>query len=239
MRLLQPRFSVHSLLLATAVIGVFLAFYINIVQRQRRTVSWISEVGGTVMYDYQKARGDRANVFDPKAAEPGPSWLRQAVGNEFFQDVVMIDLAGKPITDRDLEQLKKLPKLENLNLSNTRVTSAGLVHLSGLKNLKWLSLWNTPVDDDGLRHLAKLTKLQSLILDGTRVTDSGLKHLEGLKDLDEWLGLSGTGVTDKGLVHLKGLSKLRQVNVRLTKVTADGAKELRKSLPKGWVSYGN
>jgi hypothetical protein len=238
MRLHRPRFRIRSLLIVTAIIGGALACYTHRVYRPRQTVSWISDLGGSVKYDYQKASSDHANVFDPKATEPGPAWLRDAIGNEFFQDVVMIDVAGKPITDMDLAELKKLPKLENLNLSNTRVTSAGLIHLAGLKNLKWLSLWNTQVDDDGLRHLAKLTRLQSLLLDGTRVTDSGLKHLEGLTELDEWLGLVGTGVTDSGLVHLRGLTKLRQVNVRRTKVTAAGAKQLKKSLPNAMISYG-
>ena len=238
MRLHRPKFKIRSLLLITAVIGGVLAFYVHRVQRQRQAVSRISDLGGSVKYDYQKASRDHANVFDPKATAPGPGWLRQAVGKEFFQDVVMIDLAGKPVTDEDLKELKKLPKLENLNLSNTRVTSAGLVHLAELKNLKELYLWNTQVDDDGLRHLAKLTRLQSLLLDGTRVTDAGLKHLEGLKELDEWLGLVGTGVTDAGLVHLKGLTKLQQVNVRQTRVTDAGAKELQKSLPNAWISYG-
>ncbi len=238
MQMHRPRFRIRSLLLITALIGGVLAIYIHRVQRQRQTVSWVSDLGGSVKYDYQKDSIDHANVFNPRATEPGPGWLRQAVGKEFFQDVVMIDLAGKPVTDTDLEELKKLPKLENLNLSNTRVTSAGLVHLAELKNLKWLSLWNTQVDDDGLQHLARLTKLQSLLLDGTKVTDSGLKHLEGLKELDEWLGLVGTGVTDWGLVHLRGLTKLRQVNVRQTKVTAAGAKDLKKYLPDAMISYG-
>jgi hypothetical protein len=228
----------RSLLLMTAVIAILLAFFIHRVQRQLAAVTRLLDLGGAVRYDYQKLTNDRANLFDPKVPPPGPAWLRAAVGKEFFEDVVMIDLKGKPITDRDLEELKKLPRLENVNLGKTRVTGAGMIHLAGLKNIKCLSLWDTQVNDDGLRNLAALTKLRVLILDGTRVTDSGLKHLEGLKDLDEWLGLTGTGVTDSGLEHLKGLKKLRQINVRMTKVTAGGAKELKKYLPKAQISYG-
>jgi len=221
------------------MIAAFLAYYVHRVQRQREAVTRILNLGGAVRFDYQKATKDRANAFDPSAPPPGPRWLRDAVGKEIFQDVVMVDLKGKPITDRDLEELNRLPKLENLNLGKTQVTSVGMIHLASMKNLKYLSLWDTQVDDDGLRHLAGLTKLQALILDGTQVTDAGLKHLETLVGLDEWLGLTGTKVTDSGLEHLKGLTKLRQVNVRMTQVTSDGAKELQKHLPKAMISYGD
>src|SRR4051812_41424033 len=125
MRLPRPRFRVRTLLLVTAVIATSLTFYIQHIQRQRKVVTRVLDLGGAVRYDYQKATKDRANVFDPKAAPPGPRWLRAAVGKELFEDVVMIDLQGKSITDRDLEELKKLPKLENLSLGKTQVTNAG------------------------------------------------------------------------------------------------------------------
>jgi hypothetical protein len=237
MRLHRPRLKVRSLLLITAVIGCNLAFYIDRARCRQQAVTSISALGGTVKYDYQKASIERADVFNAYASEWGPAWLRQAVGKEFFHDVVLINLAGKPVTDMDLAALRKLPALEYLDLSNTRVTSAGLIHISKLKNLKWLSLSNTQVDDDGLRNLAELTMLQSLHLDETMVTDSGVKHLEGLKELDDRLGLVGTGVTDSGLVHLKELTKLRQVDVRKTNVTAAGAKDLERTVPNAYIHY--
>ena len=58
-----------------------------------------------------------------------------------------------------------------------------------------------------MAHLKPLTKLELLILSGTGVTDAGLKELVVLKEL--W-GLSVTG----------------------TRVTAAGAAELHKALPK-------
>ena len=68
-----------------------------------------------------------------------------------------------------------------MNLNGTRITDAGLVHLSGLTNLRDLWLTGTGVG-----------------LTGTGVTDAGLVHLSGLKKL-EVLDLDGTGVTDSGL----------------------------------------
>jgi hypothetical protein len=131
-----------------------------------------------------------------------------------------------------------LPHLENLNLANTNITGSGLVHLEGLKNLRYLSLWNTPVDDVELESIKGLTKMYALVLDGTNVTDAGLAHIEGLANLEEWLGLANTQITDAGLYHLEGLTKLQSLNVRLTKVTDAGVEELKRALPNTDISHG-
>ena len=52
-----------------------------------------------------------------------------------------------------LIQLKKLTKLEYLNLSYTEVTDAGLVHLEGLTKLSWLWLQGTKVSEDAVKKL--------------------------------------------------------------------------------------
>ncbi len=231
------QFRLRTLLVLVAIVSVYLAYEAYQDRQQREVVSSLLGAGGTVRYDYEKADATIPNVFDPQAEPWGPEWLKE-LGTENFQDVIMVNLRDKPITDDDLVQLKKLPKLENLDLSNTQVTSRGMAHIAKLKNLKYLSLWNTRVDDEGLQYLAGLDNLYALILDGTRVTDKGLIHLEGLVNLEEWLGLTGTGVTDAGLEHLKGLVKLRNLNLRQTNVTADGARELQRALPKADISYG-
>jgi hypothetical protein len=238
MKMPRFRFALRTLFAAVAILAVCLGWYVNRARRQREAASAVLHVGGTLLYDYQKADAYKPNVFNPKAPPKGPEWLRKLVGAEYFDNVTMVSLRDKPITDDDLKELKKLPKLENLDLSNTHVTSAGLVHIGELKKMKYLSLWNTQVDDDGLRYIADFKKLYALILDGTHVTDEGLKHLEGLTNLEEWLGLVGTDVTDAGLKHLEGLAKLRSLNLRQTKVTAEGVRELKRALPNTDISYG-
>ncbi|MBI3468975.1 MAG: hypothetical protein HY000_38725 [Planctomycetes bacterium] len=233
------QFSLRTLLIVMLVIGVSLGLLVNRARRQREATSAILKAGGSVLYDYQKiADASKPNGFNPKAAPPGPDWLRNLVGAESFQEVVNVSLRDQPITDEDLEELEKLPKLEGLDLTNTQVTSAGLVHLAGLTTLRSLGLWNTQVDDAGLQHIAHLHRLWQLNLDGTRVTDAGLMYLGGLTNLEEWLGLADTEVTDAGLEHLTGLTKLRNLNLRLTKVTEAGVQKLHRSLPKTHISYG-
>jgi hypothetical protein len=56
-------------------------------------------------------------------------------------------------------RLAVLPYLRELNLTGTRVTDAGLEHLTGLAQLHELTLTDTQVTEAGLpRHLAGVTQ---------------------------------------------------------------------------------
>jgi Leucine-rich repeat (LRR) protein len=68
-------------------------------------------------------------------------------------------------------------EVEEVDLTGTQVTDAGLAHLQGLTGLQGLWLINTQVTDAGLAHLQGLTGLQVLSLDNTQVTDAGLAKL--------------------------------------------------------------
>ena len=79
-------------------------------------------------------------------------------------------------TDEQLAvKLKGLTKLTSLNLSNTKITDAGLAHLKGLTNLEKLWLYKTNVTDAGLAHLKGFKKLNGLNLSFTLVTDPQLQ----------------------------------------------------------------
>ena len=58
------------------------------------------------------------------------------------------------------------------------VTDVGLKQLKDLKNLQTLSLVSANVTDVGLNELKDLTNLRTLDLRGTKVTDAGLKELK-------------------------------------------------------------
>ena len=53
--------------------------------------------------------------------------------------------------------MSRMMSLQKLYLSSTRVSDAGLGHLSRLVGLTGLYLTSTPVTDDGLVHLAPTT----------------------------------------------------------------------------------
>ena len=140
----------------------------------------------------------------------GPDWLRSIVGDEVmtgYDHVVYVDLFDTQVADAGLVHLRRLKRFEMLDLSMTQVTDAGLVHLK------------------------RLTKLETLNLTATLVTDAGLVHLKGLKKLQN-LELWSTQVTDAGLVHLKGLTKLQTLILSDTQVTDAGVVDLQTALPK-------
>ena len=65
---------------------------------------------------------------------------------------------------------------DRLDLSNTRVSDAGLKYLKGLSHLHDLYLHDTRVSDTGLVQLQELGELQWLGFDKTYVTRTGMDN---------------------------------------------------------------
>lgn len=114
---------------------------------------------------------------------------------------------GRVLTDADLEVLKEIPEIVELDLKNAGIGDAGVAHLSGLSSLERL-------------HLEK-----------TKVTDAGLKHLSGLSNL-VYLNLYGTEVSNDGLNALKPLTKLKNLYLWQTKVNEEAAKSFQAAMEK-------
>jgi mono/diheme cytochrome c family protein len=126
---------------------------------------------------------------------------------------VDFSLRGKEVKPEELALLKDIPNLAELNLGNTMIDDAMLVHLKPLVNLTRLGLHNTKITDGGLAHLQDMAKLESLNVYGTAVTDAGLEKLARLKSL-------------------------KRLYVWQTKVTLDGAKKLTSAVQGVHVERG-
>ena len=68
--------------------------------------------------------------------------------------------------------------MQTLLIGGTRVTDAGIVHLTRFKELKKLSLFQTQLSDAGIPELKRLTKLETLLIGGSRISDAGAKELQ-------------------------------------------------------------
>ena len=143
-----------------------------------------------------------------------------------LQRVWILQLANTQVTDAGLVHLKDLRELQFLSLDDTKVTDAGLVHVKDLQGLERLYLVNTQVTDAGLVHLKNLKGLRWLALNETQVTDAGLAHVKDLKGLER-LYLANTQVTDAGLVHLNDLKALQLLQLTKTQVTDAGLVHLK------------
>lgn len=89
-----------------------------------------------------------------------------------------LSVAGRIVTDGDLEAIGKLTHLEELTLLGTSVTDDGLAHLADLSQLRQLSVPGTTLTDDAVPHLQKLRGLQSLAAWGSFLTPMAATKLK-------------------------------------------------------------
>jgi hypothetical protein len=111
------------------------------------------------------------------------------------------------LTDRSLNYLQHLHRLESLELScwdSSNFTDEGARQLSKLQSLKQLTLvgWDK-LTDEGMFCFSKMRSLESLNLRfATQISDEGVDHLQYLKSLRE-LKLADCLVTHKAKFRLK------------------------------------
>jgi hypothetical protein len=162
-------------------------------------MSWVA-----VTMQQQRREGAAAQAIEKAGGDvkTEATWLGRVLRDDSLVRVISVDLGGRSVADAELVHLQGMSQLQWLSLYNTRVTDAGLVHLRGLGQLQTLNLNRTEVTDAGLVHLEGLRQLQSLSFDDTKITDAGLAHLEGLHQLQE-LWLYKTKVTDAGMKKLQ------------------------------------
>jgi len=140
------------------------------------------------------------------------------------------------ITDTALARIGTFEKLRWLDLTQTRITEAGVTHLTGCHSLRDLSLATTRISDDSLKTVGKLTTLEELDISGSPITDAGLVHLRQLSNL-KVLRMAVTQITDEGLLQLAGLKKLEMIDARQTSITPQGIEQLKQSLPQVVVHH--
>ena len=243
-----------------AVLCSWFAVKMQQAKRQREAVETLMRLKAAmcnVQYDYQR---DSAGNLIPNAQAPGPAWLRNLLGIDFFCNGTEV-WVGRKLTDADLVHLKDFPKLrilffnevmvtynpqitdeglkivqglnqlEVLGLTNTNITDAGMERIGKLIHLKGLGLKNVGITDIGLKYVKNLSRLQTLRLANTKISDAGLENLKELTSL-QFLDLESTRITDAGLAQLKGLHALQEIRLGNTKVGGDGVKNLQKALPK-------
>jgi hypothetical protein len=247
------RFSLRFLLLVVAVVAIPLGWKVNRVRNQRLVVAEIERLKGFMYYDYQ--RNFAVGLTTSAAPEPpGPNWLRNFLGVDYFADVVHVNVSGPQVTNDTLARLLSLPHLQLLGVDSDRITDSGVAmvarskelisfsvasksvtvegieHLEGLPNLVFLRCSGSQVNDSWIERIARLKSLETLALYDTSVTDEGLAGLAALPKLDG-LFFEDMPVTDASLDRLHAMSNLTRIGLHQTRVTTDGIKRLKQALP--------
>src|SRR5690606_22558486 len=102
-----------------------------------------------------------------------------------------------------------------------------MAHVGRLGQLQELVLSVTPLTDAGMTHLRELTQLKNLHLGpSARLTGAGFKNVEGLTRLQR-LTLRNLSVTDADLVALRGLTDLRILELSSPRLTDAGMPNLK------------
>lgn len=148
----MKRFSLRSLLIATAIIAVLFALPMRRAILQKRGREWVASQRGHVTFAHKYVAS--RDAYDHDASPAAPDWIVRMLGIDLFDsvDTVILDNTYlddlEPITDlRDLrklaiiieiddslsfEPLAELPKLRHLHLDYTHISAKRLAALRTL-----------------------------------------------------------------------------------------------------------
>ena len=141
--------------------------------------------------------------------------------------IVAVNLRGSWIDDADMIELARLPDLERLDLSHTRISDEGMLNLKPAPKIKDLKLFYSEwITDQGLTAIKDWKHLKRLDVRGTRISDGTLEivsHMTGLEALD----IAQTEVTDLGLENLISLVNLKELSLGRGRLSNSGLVALR------------
>jgi len=185
------RFSLRNLLILililTTLLCIVLGTWVYRSSSQRAKLNILREQGYNVSYQpVGKVR----------------TWLSEYLGEDFVATPLGLYCNGEPT----IGTVAKLPSIEKLVLSVTKV------------------------NDQDLGEIAGMPKINFLVLNDTDVTDNGIRHLISLPLIS--LDLSGLPITDKCVLHLVKIDTLRQITISANTITPKGQRKLASVLPR-------
>lgn len=242
------QFSLRTFLILVTLLAFWLGYISYHARNQRAAVARIEQLGGRVKYDWQMGSPTSSAQHNP----PGWAWLRRLVGDEYFQDVVFVNLAETKVSNDDLRLVARLRRTKELFLSNTEISDDGLTSICGMSELRFIGLDKTNVTNKGIlalpqprngcsiflsdagvddSALSNLIHCRTLVLDGTPVTSQGINLLAGSSGLST-LSLKRTGVDDSAVSALVKITTLEWLDVTETRISGEGLLALWDALPQ-------
>ncbi len=124
------------------------------------------------------------------AAVDPPDWIH-SLGGKVTRDakgnIVAVNLRGTWVSDVELIDIARLPNLERLDLSHTRITDEGMLHLKSATGIRELSLYySEQITDQGMNAIKNWKLLKRLNLRGTRVANGTLEILSHCLNWKPW-----------------------------------------------------
>ena len=127
---------------------------------QAACVASVVGQGGSVSYAYERPLPDGS--YRVGATPPGPAWLRDWLGIDYFTSVYAVTLDHNEI--RDIEPLTRLPHLEHVMLWTYITPEVDLTHLKRIERLKTLHLGYTALSPEQIAEIrAMLPECEVLV----------------------------------------------------------------------------
>ena len=142
--------------------------------------------------------------------------------------VIAVNLRASWVSDGDLLELARMPKLQRLDLSRTRISDKGLAYLKTASRLREVNLsYAERIGDPAHAVIKEWKQLTRLSLRGTVVADETAAAAASLPVL-ETLDLADTIVGDPGVEALAAAPKLRQLSLGNVRTSEVGYQSLRQ-----------
>jgi Leucine-rich repeat (LRR) protein len=126
-------------------------------------------------------------------------------------DVVGVNLRGTWVDNVEMIDIARLPKLQRLDLSHTRITDEGMLNLKPASQVVDLNLYYAEwVTDQGMTAIKNWKKLKRLDVRGTRISNGTLEIVSHMPQL-EALDISNSQITDNGMDMLITLTNLKEL----------------------------
>jgi hypothetical protein len=148
----MKRFSLRTLLIATAVLAVLLALPIRRAIVQKRGREWVASQNGHVSFSYKYDAS--TDQWDHDASLPAPDWLIDTLGIDFFDTVDTVILDNMEV--KDLSPITDLQGLRQLAIIIEIDDNLDFTPLAELPNLRHLHLDYTDIDAERLAKLRDL-----------------------------------------------------------------------------------
>lgn len=225
-RLPAFRFTLRTLFLVVTAFAIITSWTVCQYKRAREqadAVRQVRKLQGHVAYGYQlSADGGYKATPNP----PGPKWLRERIGIDYFDHPVLIDFweTGYYVGDRKHE----------------------FECFADLHYVHTITCFDGPLGPLAIDYLEKMSRLRCLVLERCDfVTDediAGLRRLDHLEELRIIVGPPYDGFTDQGVkrLHLSRWSNLRLLVLGSPNMTANSIAEIRKApnLEEFYFAYG-
>ena len=120
-------FSVRGMLVLVISAGLGMGCLVRTRRIQREAAAAIRTAGGSVQYEWE-----RYTRFDiPPETPRTPGWIADLIGFDYFDRIVMVRI-DHGAADSVMEHVGRLTALDELYLSYTKVTDAGIATIIGL-----------------------------------------------------------------------------------------------------------